>query len=389
MHPSVVHTLSGLKEAAGGVARSVPGLCEALAGEGCRTILVTQTQADAPQDPPMRPDAKLVETHLLRGYDWEHLRFSFTPRLGNLLESICIGAMPCVVHDHGLWLHMNHVAAVTTNRLGIKRVVSPRGMLDEWSLQYRGWKKKLAWLAYQGRDLRSASAFCATSVREAESIRALSLRQPIAVIPNGIHRPLVQDRVRHSAGLRTVVFMSRLHPKKGLLDLVAAWARVGLPGWRLVIAGPDEGGYRHQVKEAVRQTGMQAGISLVGPVEGSAKGQLLASADIFVLPTYSENFGLVVGEALSYGVPVITTNVTPWDALRSNRCGWWIDTGAAPLASALAEAMALSDDQRAEMGQRGRALIEKAYSWRSVAGKHIELYNWLLHGFQKPGWLFD
>jgi glycosyltransferase involved in cell wall biosynthesis len=113
----------------------------------------------------------------------------------------------------------------------------------------------------------------------------------------------------------------------------------------------------------------------------------LASADIFVLPSYSENFGIVIGEALAYGVPAITTQVTPWEMLRSGRCGWWVETGALPLEAALLEAMSLSDEERAEMGQRGRALVETRFSWYSVAIRHIELYDWLLTGASRPGWI--
>jgi glycosyltransferase involved in cell wall biosynthesis len=367
----------------------VPGLCDALAQEGCRTILVTQKPRGISQQALLLPVSNRVETHLLDGFDWERWRFSFTPNLGQRLESVCVEAGPCVLHDHGLWLHMNHVAAVVTSRLGIKRVVSPRGTLEDWSLQYRSWKKRLAWNAYQLDDLKSASAFCATSTGEADAIRALGFTQPIAVIPNGITLPMLPETSRHDSEPRTVLFMSRIHPKKGLLDLVAAWSRAARPGWQLVIAGPDEGGYRRVVEEAARRAGLPTSLKFVGPVLGSAKHELLMSADIFVLPSYSENFGIVVGEALAYGVPAITTNVTPWEMLRSGRCGWWIGTGTLPLEQALLDAMSLSGEERSEMGQRGRALVERDFSWRSVANKHIDLYRWLLTASSRPSWILQ
>lgn len=389
MRPSVVHTISGLKELAGGVARSVPGLCDALAEEGCRTILVTQKPRDVSRQTLRLPVSIRVETHLLDGYDWERWRVSFTPNLSRHLESVCVEAGPCVLHDHGLWLHMNHLAAAVASRLGIKRVVSPRGTLEDWSLKYRSWRKKLAWGAYQFRDLQSASAFCATSNGEADAIRALGFTQPIAVIPNGITLPVVTPSPRHHAERRTVLFMSRIHRKKGLLDLVAAWSRARKSGWQLVIAGPDEGSYRRVVEQAARQAGLQADLKFEGPVEGSKKHELLMSADIFVLPSYSENFGIVIGEALAYGIPAITTNMTPWAILPSARCGWCIGTGAAPLEAALGVAMSLSDEERAEMGRRGRLLVEALFSWRLVASKHIELYNWLVTGSSRPGWILQ
>jgi glycosyltransferase involved in cell wall biosynthesis len=384
----VVHTIPGLKETSGGVSRSVPGLCAALAEAGCAPVLVSQNDRNTPGLAARLPPPGLVRTRLIEGYDWPGLRMSFTPGLARVLASVCAEGSPCVLHDHGLWLHMNHVAAQVAGRLGLKRVVSPRGMLDEWSLKYRGLKKKAAWALYQRHDLATASAFSTTSVREAESIRALGFAQPIAVIPNGIDLPLAQIATERLSGLRSVVFMSRIHPKKGLLDLVAAWARVDRTGWRLVIAGPDEAGHQAEVEAAVLKAALGASISFVGQVEGEAKSRLLSSADLFVLPTYSENFGIVIGEALAYGVPVITTTVTPWAALRENACGWWTDVGVLPLAQALNEAFKLNDAERAEMGARGRKLIAERYSWRSVAERHIELYDWLAAGSAKPHWLF-
>lgn len=384
---NVVHTISGVKDEAGGVSRSVPGLCDALAQEGSTVSFVTQKPRDLLERALLLPTSNEVTTHLLEGYDWPRLRFSYTPRLQSRLEAICAKAAPCVLHDHGIWLHMNHAAAVATGRLGIKRVVSPRGMLEAWSLQYRGWKKKIAWRAYQLRDLQSAFAFSATSKAEAQAIRALGLTQPIAVIPNGINLPALSDRSGGRPSTRSVLFLSRIHPKKGLLDLVSAWSRSVKPGWQLVIAGPDEDGYRRVVEEASANAGLQASVRFVGPVEGEAKRELLGSVDVFVLPSYSENFGIVIGEALASGIPVVTTTATPWEMLPANDCGWWIEPGALPLAAALSEAMSLTDEQRGAMGLRGRALVERNFSWRSVAGKHIELYRWLLGASPRPDWL--
>lgn len=377
MGATILHTIAGLKDRAGGVARSVPGLCEALAREGCRTVLVTQEPHDAPRTGLLIPESTRVDTRLLAGYDFERFRLSYTPRLSRRLATICKEVSPDIWHDHGLWLEMNHVAANVAGRMGIKRVVSPRGMLDEWSLSYRGWKKKLAWHAYQCADLRKANAFCATSIAEARGIRALGFEQPIAVIPNGIEIPRVSKDGGERNGPRTVLFLSRLHPKKGLLDLVAAWATVVAPGWRLVIAGPDEDGFGLVVKQAVAEAGVSESITFTGSVEGAAKHDLLCSADVFVLPSLSENFGNAVGEALAYGVPAIATTAMPWEELASAGCGWWVEPGARALESALREAMGLSAADRSAMGLRGRQLIERRYSWPSIARMHLEFYRWI------------
>ncbi len=380
-----MHTIAGLKDRAGGVARSVPGLCESLSREGCRVVLVTQSPAGLARDDLRLPDPSLVDLRLVAGWDWQRLRVSYTPDLARKLAAVCAEVRPDVLHDHGLWLQMNHAAAAIANRLGIRRVVSPRGMLEDWAFSYRGLKKRIAWSAYQFRDLQGAAAFCATSHLEARSIRGLGFTQPIAVIPNGIDLPEVPvDSGGPRRGTRTLVFMSRLHPKKGLLDLVAAWSRISDPGWRLVIAGPDEDGYKNVVQASIDRFGQTASVRFSGSVAGAAKKELMATADLFVLPSYSENFGIVVGEALSYGVPVITTTSTPWRELVDEACGWWIATGADALERTLRAAMSMSVAERAEMGRRGRRLVMERYSWQVVARKHTEFYEWVAGRGSQP-----
>ena len=381
----VVHTISGLKPRAGGVARSVPGLCEALARAGYRTTLISQKPAGVPIEELMLPRHERLALRLLPGIDLDSWRVSYTPRVRAALAAACDGA--CIVHDHGLWLHLNHAVAAGTRRLGVPRVVSPRGMLESWSLRYRGWKKRLAWRAYQRADLESVAAFSATSHSEAAAIREAGLRQPIAVIPNGIDVPASPPAHLRHGEPRVVLFMSRLHPKKGIVGLVEAWARVRPANWRLVIAGPDEDGHRRLVEQAIGRTGLGENVSLPGELEGDAKARVLASAQLFVLPSFSENFGIVVGEALAHGVPVIATRGTPWQILETEGCGWWIETGADALAAALRDATALDARQLQAMGARGRELVRREFSWDAVAARHIELYDWLAGRGPRPGWL--
>jgi len=177
--------------------------------------------------------------------------------------------------------------------------------------------------------------------------------------------------------------LSRIHPKKGLINLIDAWARVRPEGWRLVIAGPDEGGYQAEVAERIRTSGVGEQVSFVGAVEGEAKAALYRNADLFVLPTFSENFGVVVAEALAYGLPVLTTRGAPWADLETHNCGWWIDTGVEPLAQALREAMALSDEQRHAMGARGRDYVLR-YDWGGIAAQTAAVYRWVLGQGDKP-----
>jgi glycosyltransferase involved in cell wall biosynthesis len=261
-------------------------------------------------------------------------------------------------------------------------------MLEPWALNHHGWKKKAAWHLYQKRILRQASLLHATSEMEADNLRALGLDAPIAVIPNGVPLPRTWKASASGDGAadapRRALFLSRVHPKKGLMPLVDAWADVRPDGWELVIAGPSEGGHRAEVEERVGEHGLEDAVRFTGPIPDADKWDLYRASDLFVLPTFSENFGVVVAEALASGIPAITTTGAPWHELDTHDCGWWIDPGAAPLADALADATSRSDDDRRAMGRRGRALVEDRYSWEHVAAQMAEAYRWLVHDAPRP-----
>ena len=373
----IVLSVASMSANAGGPSRSVPALGRALSSQGISTVIVSC------KSPVTDDDAFIdhgLETRLAdcdRHRSFRLSARSFRHELRNCLER----ERAQLLHDNGIWLPTNHAAAHYARQMGLPFVVSPRGMLEPWALRFRAWKKRLAWLLYQERDLRNAVVLHATSDMEGRQFRSIGLRQPIAVIPNGVDLPPL-SKSKNSADTsadRTALFLSRIHPKKGLLDLVAAWAALRPSGWRLVIAGPDEGGHRQDIETAVALAGLTGVISFSGPVEGSRKQQLFATADLFVLPTYSENFGIAIAEALAAGLPVITTKGTPWSELESRGCGWWTGIGVTPLIDALRVATTISDAERRTMGARGRDLVSERYSWARIAAEMRRVYEWLVH----------
>lgn len=287
-----------------------------------------------------------------------------------------------LIHLHGMWSPLLAVGALVARRRRVPLVISPHGCLEPWALGYKYHKKLFALKTYQGAILRSASLFIATAGQELESIRKLGLRQPIAVIPNGVDvgTPSHQDV---KEGVKTILFLSRVHPKKGLLDLVEAWALVRRPGWRIVIAGGDEGGYRTTVEALVRARGLQSDFEFIGFVEGARKQACFDEADIFVLPTYSENFGIAVAEALANELPVITTTGAPWQDLVEHHCGWWVAPGVQGVSGALIEALECDPEELRKMGQRGRQLVMDKYSWSQIGATGLEVSGWLLNQSRK------
>jgi glycosyltransferase involved in cell wall biosynthesis len=383
---SIVQTIASIAQQYGGPSRSVPGLSDALCQAGAKVSIVT---IFSPLEAQLRPQLKgvgVINAEREFGFGAIFAR-RFRDELTKTIRDTCAA----LVHDHGIWMPSNHAAASVCRKLAIPRVVSTRGMLEPWAMGYKRLKKRLAWHLYQRKDLELARAFHATSAMEAESIRQLGFRQSIAVIPNGVSVP---SSLKGTAGLkpkkrRQAVFLSRINPKKGLPNLVAAWEIVRPPDWRLLIVGPDEGGYRGEIELLIRQKGLTDCLELRGEVDDEEKWKIYQESQLFVLPSHTENFGIAIAEALSAGVPVITTRATPWDELESKKCGWWIEIGIQPLADALRKATAMDAYTLQAMGQRGAELIASKYEWTAIGQEMLRFYKWLTVGGPNPFCLFD
>jgi glycosyltransferase involved in cell wall biosynthesis len=251
-------------------------------------------------------------------------------------------------------------------------------MLEPWAVRHKRWKKAAAWRLYQHRDVERADALHATADAEAANLAAMRLKPPIHTIPNGVDLPdLAQARGAGADPPMTAVFLGRIYPVKGLPMLVEAWARVRPAGWRLVIAGPDEAGHQREVEAAVAAGGLGDVVSFPGPMSGEAKAALLQGADLFVLPSHSESFGMALAEALAHGAPVLTTTAVPWPALETRQCGWRAPPTVDGLAEGLRVATARDRPTLRAMGMAGRELIAAEYGWPRIASAFAALYDGL------------
>lgn len=380
----VIHVVPAITNEASGPSYSVVRLCESLIAHGEEVELVALNLAPMPT-----PPAFLTTFQLGLG----PRRLGRSPAMRRWLNEQVQSNRVDVLHSHGMW-QMNAVYPGWAARKGdSKLVVSPRGAFSEWAMNYGSVTKKVFWPALQRPALKYASCFHATAESEYEAIRRLGFRQPVAIIPNGIDIPAAATK-KQRGDSRTLLFLGRLHPVKGLDMLLPAWGRVQdrFPEWRLIIAGNDDGyygksGYLEQLHRLIDQLDLRR-IELIGELRGAAKLQAYQEADLFVLPSYSENFGVTVAEALATGTPAIVSKGAPWSGLAAQQAGWWIDVGSAPLAACLADSLSRSPDDLEAMGLRGRSWMESNFSWEHIGAHMADTYRWLLDkSLPVPTWV--
>jgi len=375
---NLCHVVPGLHPEGGGPSRTVVQLTDALAAQpGISIFLVSQGRIGESQVASRNAD---VSRHVgqSRWRAERALGLSGRQNLGEVFKD----APPDLVHIHGIWHPLSHWASRESRNRLIPTVLHPRGMLEPWALAWRSWKKNLALWAYQRRDLESASVLFATSEQEAEGFRRFGLRQPIAVIPNGVELDFGTARLRQSevmvaSGPRRALFLGRIHSIKNLLNLLEAWAALDSPHWLLQLAGPDEGGHLAEVRQRISALGLQDHVQYLGSIDDAHKGAVYAAVDLFILPSFSENFGVVVVEALSHGLPVIATRGTPWQGLEQHGCGWWVEPTVDGLGGALRDAVAKEPAQLREMGLRGQAYARE-FDWGNIARATSDVYRWIL-----------
>lgn len=383
---NILHTINGHPTYDGGPSYTVPRLADFLAEvDGLNVCLLSQSLRGEECTPSSDlVNVKLINSNALLGY-----KYGFGCREG--VRSMIKNFQPNIIHSHGLWSPMSYWSSKFAKDFKIPLVVHPRGMLDRWALMHKGLKKYFAWIAYQKKILNQASLLIATSELEYDALRDIGLSGPIAVIPNGIDFPLIgkPEFVKKSENnnSKSVLFLSRIHPKKGLENLIKSWESLDLSDWVLNIVGSGDLEYEMQLRQQVAFLKNANSIKFLGDLRGEHKREAYLSADLFVLPTFGENFGVVVAEALSYGLPVITTNAAPWEALNQYKCGWCIDIGLDPLIATLKEATSMTDLERRRFGIRGREYVQR-FEWAGIANQTHQAYSWLLGSLDRPNFIY-
>lgn len=296
--------------------------------------------------------------------------------------SLLNGLEPDIVHENCCWMPGSAFTQKWAQMLGYKVVLTPHGMLEPWIMARHYWMKKIpALLLYQKAAIVNADRLHATAESEKENLLKLNYNNKITVIANGIDVDSIQMKQSWKRN-KEILFLSRVHVKKGINFLIEAIAALKeeLKGYRINIAGEGEESYIYELKQMAYKLGVGEQIHFIGGVYGNRKWELFRDADLFVLPTHSENFGIVVAEALACGTPVITTKGTPWGELETENCGWWTEVGTNPTVHALRAFLQLSTDDLEKMGHNGRKLVECKYSSKKVAEDMVTLYKKVING---------
>jgi glycosyltransferase involved in cell wall biosynthesis len=357
----VIHFIAGIDKGGGGTTEYMRLLSTALS-KHMEIVVATKKTAHPIDIPGIR--IKFFEGGILRWFD--------------MLEDFRIFLMaekPDIVHINGIWSPQNWGFQKVAQEIGIKVILSPHGMLEPWIMAHNPWKKRLGLFLYQKKAIQDVAFLHTTAEMEALNIQYLGFKPPISIIPNGIDLNDIKG-IKECYGTKKMVFISRIHPKKGIELLLEAWRHCKTDGWQLEIAGNGDKNYIAHLSNSARDL---KNVNFVGAKYGNEKWDFLRSADVMVLPTHSENFGIVIAEALALGVPVITTQGTPWEDLEIHECGWWINLSVPNLEKIITQALNTAAYELESMGRKGRRLVAEKYEIKAVANQMNDLYKKILN----------
>ena len=379
----------------GGPSQMVRGLSSALARQDARvTVLTTDSNGDEGQAPLDVPLNQPVETDGYRTLYFRcapFRRYKFSLPLLQWLSRH--GKDYDIAHIHALFSPVTSVAATVARSQKLPYILRPLGTLDPADLAKKKQVKRLYATLLERPNLKGAAALHFTSQQEATVSERFGVNTQDIVLPLGVALPEFTDseadaqrhiRQRYGIpdGVPVVLFMSRIDPKKGLDLLLPALESLRHSGkpFHLIVSGanPQDQGYVNQIQQRIETSVLKECTTLTGFVSGGLKAQILQAADLFVLPSYYENFGIAVAEAMMAGKPVVISDqVHIWCDIKTSHSGWVTQCDQTALALALTEALHNPADRR-QRGENGRLFAQVNYGWDAIAARMIDTYRQLL-----------
>ena len=370
----------------GGPPRSILGMCKALKAAGVDVEVFTTTANGSAPDLPATVQAPRNYEGVPVWYFPRELgsKFFRAPRMRDALRKAVAGFD--LVHIHTIWNWVEWMAVQESVKAGVPYVISPRGMLEAGAMRHRHWRKTVAFPLLERRNLGRAAFLHATAATEYETLDRLALGVRNVLVPNAVDGVLnrkdfsgiLRQRIGVPSDVPIIAWLGRIHPIKRLDLLTEAFRQVHehIPA-HLVIAGPDESGQRQSLEALL--SGISSAVHWLGELNEAQKRELLSDANVLVLCSNSESFGMSVLEALAAGTPVVVTRTCPWQAVESAGCGFWVEHDAQAIARALLNI--LSDPTlAAAMGKKAQQLVRSNYSWDAAALKMVQYYSQSIAG---------
>lgn len=291
-----------------------------------------------------------------------------------------------IFHTNGLWMFPNVTPIKLAYENHKKSVLSPRGTMSSESLKFSKIKKFIFYILFQRSVLKKVDLIHVTSADEMKDVRNFGLTQPITIIPNGID--IHKIKYKKDNKKFKLIYLGRIHPKKGIENAVKAWSAVAndFPNWTFEIAGEGDKKYEKKIKSFISKS-KSSTVKFIGPIYGEEKIKFIQTSDVLIMPSYNENFGMVVAEALANNTPVICGKNTPWSDVSLKNCGWHIPNDFKSIEKTFLEVFSKSKIDLFNKGKNGRLWMKESYSWGEVAKKMILSYEWLLSNKNKPDWI--
>lgn len=373
----------------GGPAFSLRNYCRGLASQG--HDVQAWVLEGYPNTSPVEPMEEPVRTHV-----FPVGKPSFLGESKELRCDLRRSEDPDLFYMHGVWLLAMHHGASESRRRGIPYIYELMGMYESYPLSVKPARKKLFRWLFQDADLRGASCLHVSSKQEARDLRELGFENPIAIIPVGVNVPDIAGeadpapRSEMQVG-KYFLFLSRIHEKKGIEMLLHAWANLQkeFPDYRLMICGAGGPEYVERCRKLTADLGLTDRCDWIGPVTEEEKSWAYRNARFYVLPSFSENYGNTVAEALVHGTPVLTTDRTPWDEVVPRGCGWIASVSSESVEGQLRIALGTDFRELRVMGRAGREWALADFSLPSVIHKMNEMCRWVVSGGGRPTFFVD
>lgn len=386
----ILHVIANLATRYGGPPKACFEMARAVARLGHEVGIYTTNQ-DGPTELEVSAVSPILKDGVeIRYFPVQHPRFwGFSLPLARALRKVVREFD--IVHIHSLYLFHNTVAAHYCRKYDVPYLVRPHGTLDPFIFERHRFRKSVMELLIEHKNIKHAAAIHFTSEEEKKLAEPYTFRTPGIVVAHGLDLAEYEDlpalgtfrsRYPETSGKKIILFFGRINFKKGLDILVRAFSIVAQSrdDAHLVIAGPDNEGFGEKVGGWLRDAGILERVTFTGILRGPEKLAVMGDAEVFVLPSYSENFGIAVTEALACGVPVIISDkVNIWQEVEAGEAGKVAPCEAQHFAEAM---LNLLDDphQAKQMGENGKALVREHFQWSSAALKMEEAYRSILAG---------